>query len=905
MNSSHLQQIQQALSLRQLQDYTYDVCRFERSSGHSDFARSSQYCADALKKAGFQNVERIAHKADGITSSLDCIMPQAWDRTGRSTLEIVDGDVPDYARMLADTSLNPIHALVWSAPTPKGGVTCELVDYDALNPDNLDVKGKWILYTHAHGSGLNGALYRQLAEAGACGLAVSDMATLDTAPDDLFWTNGQGYCGWYHTKDDYRLPVFALTPRRARNLKDELKQGKITVHAEMNTRIYDGEVYTVTGIIPGESQEEYALVAHLYEPFASDDAIGFAVGCEFGRQLLARGVRPRKTLRVIYSMEYYGLSVYLQAPEHRRNIVAAFNMDAFITTSYDLSGFRLTPVFNSLFTDWHFLDYFNRYCPDTKWQFEIGNLSDDTFSGDPDLNIPMNWIHTPCGIYHHHDSSFFQPDWPKTVRMLPVFYEALEDLLNGKIGTYSQRAAKEFTQKATAALNHPELKKYEKTIRIQTEYQRQLNRLASAERFGGPRQNAVKLNNAYQTICDKLAKLPEQNLTAAEYKAINLTVTDKLPGNPHSLARVPFAERQPQHRLPPLLWALFDGKRNLLECIRIMDGENATPRQVLDTPGEKPPAVQIRTPDSAITAIIESLKYLEKYGYCKLTCHQTPQKDFADALQKLGVTKGMKLVVHSTFSSLGHVDGGPDAICQALQDAIGPNGILMMPAFTFHLYKGKKDGLPYDVANSHVDTGILSEIFRQLPGVLRSYDPCNSLAVWGKDARRYVERHHLLPTMDAESPLGLLEKDDGWALSISSNSSITFMHIVETSNDVPCLAPRSEEYDGILPDGQKVRLRTWAWRRKTCEQCPARRPVELFAFMRKAGQLHEIQLGHATLALFKLSAYRQAYEALLRKVCPQDKEATPRKVETTVKSDWHAKSRTVAKNTTAYTGKYL
>lgn len=903
MPLSHLQQIQNAFSLEQVQNYTYDLSHIERTSSHKDFAVSSQYCADMLKEAGFQNVQRITHKADGVTSALDCIMPQAWDLMGRSTLEVVEGDVPQYSRMLADTALNPIHALVWSAPTPKGGVTCEIVDYDSMDPNKPDVKGKWVLFTHAHGSGLNGVIYRTLAEAGALGMAVADMATLETAPDNIFWTNGQGYCGWYHTKDDYRLPVFAISPRRAKMLAAALKCGKITVHAEMNTRIHDGEIYTVTGIIPGESEEEYALVAHLYEPFASDDAQGFAIGCEFGRQMVARGIKPKKTLRVIYSMEYYGLSAYLAVPEHRKNIVAGFNMDSFVSTCNSVSAFRLSPVTNALFGDWHFMDYFKKYLPQLEWQYEWGNLSDDTFCGDPDFNIPMNWIHTPCGIYHHNASQYFNPDWPKAAQMLPVFYEALEDLLNAKIKDYSKRAANEFKHKAAAIIRDTDLSRYEKEIRVQVEYERQLGRLASAESFGGPQMNADALNAEYADAKATLNSLLKQDLSAAEYKAINITVTDKIPGCPHSFARIPFKERKPQHHIPMLLWALFDGKRNLLECIKIMDADSTTPKKFEDNPSEAGAKPQIRASNATILAYIESLKYLEKYGYCKLQFNETTPQEFAKAIKQLGIKKGMKVVVHSTFSSLGHVEGGPDAICRVLQDAVGSEGTLMMPAFTFSIYEGKKFGAPYDVNNTPVDTGILSEVFRKLPGVLRSYDPCNSLSVWGKDALRYVEKHHLLPTMDSESPLGLLEKDDGWCLSISSDSSITFMHIVEVSNGAKCLGTRTEEYDGILPDGEKVKLRTWAWRKDTCEKCPARLTKELFMLMRAYG-LREITLGNAHLAFFKLSTYRKAYETLLKGVCNQKSRAYPRTVAVTVPSDWDANRRTLSKDTTAYTGKY-
>lgn len=42
----------------------------------------------------------------------------------------------------------------------------------------------------------------------------------------------------------------------------------------MLSKLYEDQIYTLTARIPGESEKEYALLAHLYEPFASDDASG-------------------------------------------------------------------------------------------------------------------------------------------------------------------------------------------------------------------------------------------------------------------------------------------------------------------------------------------------------------------------------------------------------------------------------------------------------------------------------------------------------------------------------------------------------------------------------------------------------------------------------------------------------
>ena len=101
-------------------------------------------------------------------------------------------------------------------------------------------------------------------------------------------------------------------------------------------------------------------------------------------------------------------------------------------------------------------------------------------------------------------------------------------------------------------------------------------------------------------------------------------------------------------------------------------------------------------------------------------------QELKDMLLRLGLKPGMKLVVHSKFSSFGGVEGGPEAFCRLLMDILTPEGTLMMPSFTFKIYEGKLFGQPFDYLNTPSDTGIVTEFFRKMPGVYRSADPCQN-----------------------------------------------------------------------------------------------------------------------------------------------------------------------------------
>lgn len=97
------------------------------------------------------------------------------------------------------------------------------------------------------------------------------------------------------------------------------------------------------------------------------------------------------------------------------------------------------------------------------------------------------------------------------------------------------------------------------------------------------------------------------------------------------------------------------------------------------------------------------------------------------------IEPGSLLIVHASFKASKDEGVSPAQMIAMLQERLTPEGTLMMPTFTYN-YSGA--GLPpYDPATSvGIENGILSETFRQTPGVLRSENPTYSVAAWGKHA---------------------------------------------------------------------------------------------------------------------------------------------------------------------------
>jgi aminoglycoside N3'-acetyltransferase len=54
----------------------------------------------------------------------------------------------------------------------------------------------------------------------------------------------------------------------------------------------------------------------------------------------------------------------------------------------------------------------------------------------------------------------------------------------------------------------------------------------------------------------------------------------------------------------------------------------------------------------------------------------------AAQLLSLGVRPGGVLIVHTAFSRVGPVEGGPSGLIDPLQAVVGPDGTLVMPSMS-------------------------------------------------------------------------------------------------------------------------------------------------------------------------------------------------------------------------------
>lgn len=221
--------------------------------------------------------------------------------------------------------------------------------------------------------------------------------------------------------------------------------------------------------------------------------------------------------------------------------------------------------------------------------------------------------------------------------------------------------------------------------------------------------------------------------------------------------------------------------------------------------------------------------------------------DILRGLEELGVQCGDTLLVHSSMKSFGYVEGGPETVIAALREAVGLRGCIVVPTLT--LGTGEAP-VTFDVRNSPSTSGLLTNVFRQMPEARRSLHPTSSAAAIGWAADE-ITRHHGATPCGLTSPYGQVYLRGGSCVFLGAKfTSNTMAHVAEEIADLPYL--RIAEFrDALLTDEQGVEHQI-AFKRYNCYQSGVKRDLAAFeALYRAAGAVKDTQIGQSPCRLIK------------------------------------------------------
>jgi aminoglycoside 3-N-acetyltransferase len=173
----------------------------------------------------------------------------------------------------------------------------------------------------------------------------------------------------------------------------------------------------------------------------------------------------------------------------------------------------------------------------------------------------------------------------------------------------------------------------------------------------------------------------------------------------------------------------------------------------------------------------------------------------AEDLSRLGLAKGDVVFFHSSLKSLGRVEGGADAVIDAFLDAVGPEGLVIVPTLTFTFARGDLAKFAFDPKETPSRVGKITDTLWRRPNAFRSAHPTHSIAALGRRAQELVVGHDSTSTFGKDGPYG---RYVDWGakiifLGVDMRCNTT-LHAIEDWLDMPYLQVEEAVVKG--PDGR-------------------------------------------------------------------------------------------------------
>lgn len=179
------------------------------------------------------------------------------------------------------------------------------------------------------------------------------------------------------------------------------------------------------------------------------------------------------------------------------------------------------------------------------------------------------------------------------------------------------------------------------------------------------------------------------------------------------------------------------------------------------------------------------------------------KSDLITEFRNIGITEGTELEVHSSLSSFGYVEGGAEAVIEALMECVGETGSIFMPALRLSppmklTENDRKMGLTVKIKvlpenAPRTDMGIIADTFRQRADVITGKGIIRTSG-WGAHAEEA-----------AKGGLDYAINNGGMALLLGVDIyKLTAMHYMEDilPKEISDIFAPSEEVSRIYPPDQ-------------------------------------------------------------------------------------------------------
>ena len=774
-----------AIDTERMLRQTETLWRAEFGQTFSCYHRSANLALQLLRENGFPNAEKITFPADGKTSWQDKIAPLGWDAT-YGKLTILSGPGFSHEFVAADYQKHPFHLIKGSCGTKPGGEILRLITFEQML-GGADTTDAAVLIQDGSGPGCPDL--KLMLDLGAR-VIISDYAmNTNDEPDGLQWNNAftEG-SNWHVNAYDRPFLAFTVTPRIGRQMRKAACMGEVKIRVESDARRHEDTVDVVTALLPGRRQEEFWILAHLYEPLSNDNSAGVAAAMEILRQLQCQGT-PEFSVRVIFGLEMYGFASYVKLLGDQNlsaKVIGGIDVDAMYLRDDWILRLRCASPnvpFYGNFLMRMLRDDLNGMPEVPKMDFQNSfpcMYDDDSFLGDPTIGVPILWpIRFGQKALWHNSGQTMEFIHPRAYAVGTAFNLTLVDSIVNPRPEYLSRlgevAAAELAEERERAVGS-----FREHMERRCEILRQ-----DMESFARalPNTDLSAARQAVETACATALANADGILPSSPWRdfAKHITPHRTHTGFPFDCAKAPVDARV---KLPgstiysPLaaILANMDGKRDLAEAIRRTEHE-----------------ICQEIPEKAIRKFIHILFYLADHGYLVLDgVPEIEQADIVRALREAGVQNGDFLLVHASLSAFGRIHGGAATVVEALKEAVGSEGTFLCPVLNFPFtYIGGPCGnrlyRPFDTKNlKSVWTGALPR-YLLAQGYTCSNHYTHRWTGWGTEAEAACRNHQ--PTdgpVSENSPLGYALRRGGKIVHLGNDiSSTTFLHYIEDRLSLP------------------------------------------------------------------------------------------------------------------------
>ena len=159
------------------------------------------------------------------------------------------------------------------------------------------------------------------------------------------------------------------------------------------------------------------------------------------------------------------------------------------------------------------------------------------------------------------------------------------------------------------------------------------------------------------------------------------------------------------------------------------------------------------------------------------------QHDIVSSLKKVGLHKGDGVMLHSSMSVFGKIDGGPQTVVDSIIEVVGDTGLIVMPSYplTTKMKNYLDQGITFDIRSTPSKMGAITECFRKMPDVYRSIHPTHPVCARGTGAKELVAGHEYCSTPFCEgSPFDKIVNKNLYLLLFGVDfGPVTIYHVFE------------------------------------------------------------------------------------------------------------------------------